>query len=74
MTAEQENNLIKSVYEIKNALLGNPVYGIEGLASKVERHEDFIKEAERKKWIAFGAGIAGTATVPHLVNLIINFF
>lgn len=70
MSPEQTEKLIKDVAEIKTALLGMPEHDIEGLVSKVKRHEKHVQKSKtRAAWftgIASGIGFG--------IHQIIDFF
>lgn len=47
MNGDQLDHLIRSLDEIKSAIIGNPELGHDGLVKKVAKHEERISRIER---------------------------
>jgi hypothetical protein len=50
------------MYQVKEAIMGNPVAGDGGLAARLKKLEDKVEWFERMKWMVIGgAGLSGLA-------------
>lgn len=64
------DTLVKDVGEIKTALLGMPSHDIEGIVSKVKKHEKYIERSKLR--LGFWTGIS--TGFGYILHQTIDFF
>jgi len=68
--SDTQSAILASQKRIEMQILGDPDAKIEGIASKVERHEQSIQVGQRIAWIAIG--ICGFASILWTIFVALN--
>lgn len=67
---QNQKVLIEKMTDLNMAVIGSNKIGVEGLISKVNKHEKYIEGDRKQKWLI--AGAAGV--ISFIVTLIITFY
>lgn len=66
---DTQRTILEAVTELKMAVCGSDKIGVEGLVSKVFKHEKYIDSDKRQKWMIAG----GIAVITFIFSLILTF-
>lgn len=64
---ETQNTILEMVTELKMAVIGSDKIGVDGLVQKVMKHEKYIDNDKRQKWMIAG----GVAVISFIISIIL---
>jgi succinate dehydrogenase/fumarate reductase-like Fe-S protein len=67
---ETQNTILEAVTELKMAVCGSDKIGVEGLVSKVCKHDRYIETDKRQKWMIAG----GVAVVTFIISIFLAIY
>lgn len=60
------------MYQVKEAIMGNPVSGDGGMAARLNKLEKKVDMFEKMKWIVIGAAAASGLALGEIIDKIIT--
>ena len=64
-----QNKTLEIVTELKMAICGSEKIGVEGIINKVRKHESYIENDKKQKWMIAGGVIVISFILGLLVTL-----
>ena len=66
---ENQKLILDTVNQLKMAVIGSDQIGVEGLVPKVRRHENYIENDKKQKWMIAG----GVVVIAGIFSFILSF-
>ena len=63
-----QKDMLDTLTYLKMGIMGSEKIGVEGMASKVNRHEAYIEKDKKQKWMIGG----GIAVISFIITLILT--
>jgi hypothetical protein len=60
--------IVGDLKELKMGVCGSDQIGVEGLVTKVKKHEDYIESDKKQKWTLAGAASVVGSALAYLIS------